>query len=213
VRKSADRWLDQLLHPDKDLAHRAVLKLGGLDGKDVALLDGLAGALGEADRTKRFWAVIGITRLARDVRLRKDVVERLVQIAQQDPEFGLRQAAIAALTQCRHRAKRTLPVLVQALQSDPNPFVRADAAQAIGQLARLAAGAGAAPALVSALRDPEEGVRRRASIALKFVPIARLDGKDMRRLARDHPDALVRSQLGAVVENIARGRACQWTRS
>jgi HEAT repeat protein len=204
VKKSAARWLDQLHHPDEGVAHRAVLKLGGLDGKDVALLDGLVDALAEADRTKRFWAVTGIARLARHVRLRKEVVERLVGIGQHDPESGIRAAAIGALTECRYRAKRTLPVLVQALQSDPSPFVRADAATAIGKLARLAAGAAAVPALVSALGDPSDGVRSRASIALKLVPLATLDGDAMRRLARKHPDAGVRRQLGTVVENMVR---------
>jgi HEAT repeat protein len=204
VRKSAAQWLDQLRHPDDEVAHRARLKLGGLEGKDAALLEGLVNAVEDTDDKRRFWALIGITRLARHMRIRKADVEKLSALAERDPAFGVRQAAVGALKECRTHARYALPAIVRALGSDPSPFVRGEAARAIGSLGRLAASA--TPALMSALADTEDSVQSDASIALKFVPVEGLDGNAIRRIATDHENPSVRSQLEVVVQNLERGK-------
>lgn len=95
-----------------------------------------------------------------------DVEESLAK----DPSFKVRVEA--ALILGRLAQRRSIPVLAGALR-DPNPGVRAAAADALGVVAEqsgdVSGPPGALPrdALVAALRDPEPGVRRAAHAALR----------------------------------------------
>jgi len=96
----------------------------------------------------------------------QDVEESLAK----DPSFKVRVEA--ALILGRLAQRRSIPALAGALR-DPNPGVRAAAADALGVVAEqsgdVSGPPGALPrdALLGALRDPEPGVRRAAHAALR----------------------------------------------
>ena len=96
----------------------------------------------------------------------EDVEESLAK----DPSFKVRVEA--ALILGRLAQRRSIPALAGALR-DPNPGVRAAAADALGVVAEQSGDAAGPPgalprdALLGALRDPEPGVRRAAHAALR----------------------------------------------
>lgn len=197
MRKSATHWLDQLDAANERLAHRARLKLGSLHAGDAWMLDDLLDAIEAEDERRRFWAITGVSCLARKRAVRgrtAEVAATLLTVARFDEAFGNRSAALGALGHCRARAEDVLPKIARILRSDPNAFVRADAARAIAALGKRAASA--VPALISALGDRDAKVRSAASIALKFVPIpSAAHRKRIARAASRHRDDDVRAQL------------------
>jgi HEAT repeat protein len=201
MRRSAAQWLEQLGDPDERRAHRARLKLGGLQSNDAWMIDGLLNAVEDEDADRRFWAIIGMTCLARKGSIGKAAAMRLAEVANRDRVFGIRQAAVGALGHCRAFARDIVPVIVRILRTDRSPYVRQEAVRALMALGRAAGSA--SPALVSALMDRDADVRRYASIALKFVPVSPLDGKAILHAASEHPDPDVRSQLRVVVRRLS----------
>ncbi len=204
MRKTVTQWLDQLRSPDERAAQRAVLKLGGLEPTDAWMVPDLMTALDDRDPKRRFWALTALGCLARTRSLGNHaavVTARVTTQARADRAFGNRQAALVVLAMCPRQTKITLPTIVHLAQADRNALVRAEAVRALGTLGRKAASA--ASMLVSALGDPDDGVRWAASIALKFVPISTSsDAIAIRRTASEHPDESVRDQLSVVLSRL-----------
>ncbi len=201
MRKSAIQWLDDLRDPDKRVAHRATLKLGGLGAADAWMVPQLVAAISEGDERRRFWAITGLWCLARKRALgitADDVCRRLIEVARTDSAFGIRQAALMVLARCPAQAETVVPAIVDVVRADADTLVREEGIRALTTLRRAAASA--AGFLVSALNDRDASVACHAAIALKFVPVKEPSlVRAVIRASKAHPDPAVRSQLEAAV--------------
>ena len=193
--KSAREWLDQLRSPDREERHRAKLKLGGLTPKDSHLLDGLADALSSQDQDRVFWSLAGIACLAKSAR---GAAPRVAQLLDH-PIFGIRQAAVYAISRIGTFDRQLALRISKVLRDDENPFVRSEAACALRSLP--GGEAGVRTALVGALSDPEAAVRLDAATTLKLLAPHEEEFLDAIRNACADPqtDLAVRDQLEVAI--------------
>ncbi len=211
MRKSAIQWLDDLRAPNKRVAHRATLKLGGLGTADAWMAAQLVAAIDEGDEHRRFWAIIGLSCLARKRALgitADDVCRRLIAVARTDRAFGIRQAALMVLARCPKQGETVVPAIVGVVRNDADTLVREEGIRALTTLRRAAASA--AEFLISALNDRDASVACHAAIALKFVPLKEPSlVRAVIRASKTHPDPAVRSQLEAAVRILRRRGAAR----
>ena len=162
---SLDRSLQQILEERDSLSYQALFELSDLSP-------------GELGRFARTWFKVPTPR-------REKVIDRLVEMAEENPELDFsavfklclkdpdasaREKAITGLWECEDRS--VIPTLVELLNTDSSGQVRASAAMALGKFASLAQdrkilsrdGELVQGSLMEALKNEQEWleVRRRA---------------------------------------------------
>ena len=157
----------------------------GFDDGDSVLLgelseDGLKPIKPEATRRERpiapaledlrasdpWTAILATVRLPRLGECARDAVPELLRIASMSPEFGMRQAAVAALADIAPDDPSAKAAVLQAL-NDTDPFVRREALQAMTKIKELS------PSDLARIKDmendPHEDVRDWSEIALRNI--------------------------------------------
>jgi len=154
-------WLKALLSENAAERKAATLALGGVDSETRVDVSPLLDALGSADENTRFWSVVALGRLEKQSEV---ALGGLIALAGSDPAFGLRQAAVSAISQIAIDAQHVREALFAAL-ADPSEFVRRESLQAIAKLSRLSE---REVALVQGLEgDPSDTVVNWTRIALR----------------------------------------------
>ena len=156
---------------DSPLAFNALMAAAAIDG---SMSDDKAQALlSDPDPVKRMVAV----RLGRGA-----ILERVLPLLRSDPSPKVRAAAVQALIDQRGAA--AMADVLRAL-SDPDVFVRAEAARALGQL-----GAVAVPPLLDLAKTGTPESAQAAVLALESTGAAGIDA--LHEVAANHPDASIR---------------------
>ena len=128
-----EEWLDWLVGGDEQRAHDACLALGGIGPDDGIAPDPFVAALSSANENVVFWATIALARLGPKA---ARATPTLVEISSQHPAFGVRQAAVSALSQIIPSDPLVKVALLAALQ-DPHAAVRREALQALTRVRAL----------------------------------------------------------------------------
>jgi HEAT repeat protein len=163
IRGTPEDWLAWLVGPDPRKRKEAKLILGGLTPDDEAALVPLAKALASNDDVIVFWSVVALTRLGRRA---TSAVPALCRLANFHAQFGMRQAAVAALGQIAPGDGAAKAAVLNAI-SDLSPFVRREALQAIcafDSLSNVELGR-----IRAAASDPDETVARWSKAALRNI--------------------------------------------
>jgi len=134
---------------------RAANALGKI--RTEAACSGLLVALNDPDSLVRSRAALALGKIGAEI-----AVEPLLS-AQSDQNFHVRWSATKALELIG--SEKAVSGLLQALNNDPDPYVRSQAASALGQIGSVVAKAG----LKIALNDPDSLVRERVIKALKLI--------------------------------------------
>lgn len=161
MRVSPEVWLARLKNKDENTHHEAKRFLGGLTPSDREYVPGLTQALKSDDSEFRFWAATALACIRSEAR---DAVPELIALLQ-DEVFGNRQSAAHALGCIGPAANPAVPELVKALSGDRNMLVRQEIVRALGGIGTPEA----ITALIGALADPDQDVRRYAVISLKML--------------------------------------------
>ncbi len=160
---SSKDWLEWLTGPDEGRQKEATLILGGLTPDDPVDLGPLLFGLLSSDRQVRFWSIVAVGRLGPGA---AGALPELKRIALCDPEFGLREGAVSALTRIAP-ADSAVKATVFAALGDTHPAVRREALRATMRLPAIS------PAELTAIkgleRDPDAGVVRWSEIALRNI--------------------------------------------
>jgi HEAT repeat protein len=187
-------WLRLLTSADPDDCHRAKYKLGSLTPEDGHFFAALLDAARQPDWRVRFMALVALKRLGR---FPPELVP-VVREALHDPVQAVLETAIDISPLFAELDSVMTDRVAYLLASDPNPFVRRGAAQAVG--AMVAKGAKVMPHVIGATADPDLFVRTRTAIAIKLLgPLGTLAAERMFELARADPDANIRNQASAAL--------------
>jgi len=156
-------WFSWLSGTDPVKRKTATLILGGLEPEDPVDPVSLGEGLKNSSKDIVFWTVIGLGRLGARAQA---FVPRLSEIVESYEGFGLRQAAILAITRIAPTHPHTKYALLGALH-DSSPFVRREALQALIKVRPLS------PSDLEEIRklenDGDETVARWAGIALANI--------------------------------------------
>jgi len=161
-------WFSWLAGTDDTKWKDATLILGGLESNDPVDIQALSVGLKSGHKDVAFWTVVGLGRLGHRA---AECLPELIEIVTQHERFGLRQAAVMAITKINPEDARTKRALLRAL-SDESPFVRREAVHALIKVRPLSS---LDLQRIRALKeDPDDAVARWAGIAL--VNIQRATG-------------------------------------
>ena len=135
----------------------------------------------------RFWAIDTLARLGKaDPRLAPKVCTQLEGVGHDDKDPAIRAAAVFVVAELDEDAGRAVRLLTRVLtDKQARPAARARAAEALGKFGPKARFA--EPALVSALREPDPLLARRAAASLGRVGAG--DGEALPALYRLAVDA------------------------
>ena len=128
-----DEWLEWLLGPDAARRNEAKLFLGGLQPDDEIQLTPLLRGLESSNHDITFWSIVAVTGLAGRA---GSAAGKLRELARGHAEFGIRQAAVAALSKVSPADDQTRMTILKALE-DESRFVRREALQALISVPRL----------------------------------------------------------------------------
>lgn len=164
--------VERLSDPEARVRSAAAAALGlGMPHTPSAATPALVRLLGDADAGVRRSALAALGRLpSATPRVSTAILNRLLD----DSETPVRSAAAAALGELRPGRPQVVHGLTAALV-DTDPYVRAEAARALGRLGSAARTA--APALQGVLETPgeKEIVRRQAQYALRSIAVEAAD--------------------------------------
>lgn len=199
----ARELLANLSHPDEAIRHKATLALGGCGREHRAWAPELIDAVRHGSPEVRFWAATALPRVAPDP---ADAVPALIALLSDPDMWANRQVAASGLAKIgRPAAQDAVPALARALATDDNHFVRESVVRSLRDLAVW--NADAITALIEALDDPEDGVKREAAGQLSGLGERAHDAVPaLRRLAEREEEAeAVRSQATSALESILSG--------
>jgi HEAT repeat protein len=193
-RRSPQSWLKLLTSEDADEQHRAKYKLGSLTPDDDHFFRVLTGGVRAPDQRVRLMSLVGLKCLGQ---FPPELVA-VVKGALSDPVQAVRQAGLGIVSDFDVFDDDLVQLVVRLLQSDPDKWVRRDAASTAGALARK--GAATLPNLIAATHDDDTSVRRGAVIAIKLLgPIGVAAASRMWELLRYDADEGVRNQAEAAL--------------
>jgi len=199
----ARELLANLSHPDGSIRHKATLALGSCGRAHRAWAPDLIDAVEHGGPGVRFWAATALGRIGPDP---DQAVPPLIALLTDPDEFANRQAAAMALAEIgRPAAREAIPGLAGVLEADDNKWVRDSVVRSLGDLA--VHDPEAIPALITALDDPDEGVRNNAAEQLRVLGGRARDAVPaLRRLLdRDNEPEAVRLRARTAVETILSG--------
>jgi HEAT repeat protein len=127
VHGTPEDWLAWLTGVDARKRKEATLIMGGLRPGDVKRIAPLVDGLASPDGDIVFWCAVGLKRLGEQAAL---AIPELARIAVGYEQFGVRQAAVAALSKIGPRDRTSKAAVLRGLE-DPNPFVRREALEAL----------------------------------------------------------------------------------
>jgi HEAT repeat protein len=157
----------------------------------------LIAALEAHDPDFRFWVVTALSSIGSEART---AVPRLFGLLR-DPAFGIRQAVAHALGQIDPEADALVPALLETLAADENEFVREEVIRALGRVGTPQA----VNALVAALGDRDNDVRRWAAIGLKMLGSkAKHAIEDVRKALATNLDDIVRADLEIALQRMEK---------
>jgi HEAT repeat protein len=162
--KSLAEWVEQSAHYIPELRREAIKAIGSLGPAARPALPVLIRATRDENQEVRFWAVDGLRRMGRDAR---DAAPALVTVLGDDVR-PVQEAARSALEAI---GPVTVPLLVPLLRN-PDPWLRANAAEALGVIGSPKSRA--VPEIARLLSDDSLWVRASAAWSLgHFGPEAR----------------------------------------
>jgi len=126
-RGGPEDWLKWLVSGDADLSQEARMALGGIFPADGVAPDHFLASLSSSDDTIVFWSVVALAQLGP---ASLAAIPNLVEISARHDAFGIRQAAVDALSRIGPDHPAVKPAVLAALK-DQSPFVRRDALQAL----------------------------------------------------------------------------------
>lgn len=156
-------WFSWLSGADPLKSQTATLILGGLEPEDPVDPADLSEGLESSANDVVFWTVVGLGRLGAKAHA---YLPRLAEIVEKHERFGLRQAAILAITRIAPGDPHTKYALMGALR-DPSPFVRREAVQAFIKVRPLSSSD--LEAISKLQQDSDEAVARWAGITLADI--------------------------------------------
>jgi HEAT repeat protein len=160
-------WLAWLIGTDVAKRREAVLALQSLTPDDAVPVSPLVQALGAQNDLLVFWSAIALGCLGRRA---ARAVPALARIANEHPQFGTRQAAVNALSRIAPGSREAKAAVMGAL-TDPNPFVRREALQALIAFKNLSVEELSRIKLLE--HDPEQAVASWSEIALRNIRLRR----------------------------------------
>ena len=155
-----------LRDPDAGVRGNAVRGLAVSGETARPAVPALAAALLDSDATVRVLSARALIRIQPGPASRATAMPVILK-SLSDPARSARWAATEALVEVQGEPAAIVPALAERLQQDPFNQVRIAAARALRQLGDSAQPA--LPALLTALTDPDSGVRNVAAAALKRI--------------------------------------------
>ncbi len=157
------KLLADLTDPSNDVHEEAATALAACGPEDKAAVPALVGGVTHTNPDVRFWAVVALGRIGPDA---SEGVSALV-MRLGDPVIAIRQAAAKALPKIGSAAvAEGVPALLDLFRTDEKWSVRIDCSQALRDLG--AQSSELVDALIDALADPDEFVRKEAVIGLEY---------------------------------------------
>ena len=200
---AASEHLANLNHADGSIRKKATLALGGCDRTHSDWAADLIAGITDGSPGVRFWAATALGRVAPDP---DQAVPPLIELLTDQDKLANRQVAAGALaTIGQPAAGAAVPALARVLATDDSHFVRADAVRALQTLAVW--NTGAISVLVSALDDPDEGVRHVATQGLFLLGVRAGDAVPaLRRRAENGEETeALRAEASRAAERILSG--------
>lgn len=158
-------WLAWLTSGEEVLMREATFALGGISPSDGFVPDHFQEALSSPNERIVFWSIVALGRLERGS---LPAIPKLVEISAQHRAFGVRQAAVQAISKIAPESVQAKQAIFSAFE-DASEFVRREALQAVIAIPKLNA------ADINVIRqmsdDPDRDVSRWSEIALRNIQL------------------------------------------
>ena len=165
MKNAAAKYLALLQSPNEDERHEARLALGGVEPEDNWEIAPLILAAASSNTDLVFWSVTALGRLHHRA---ESAVRTLGDLARSHPAFGVRQAALHALSEIDPGSSIARAAIFSAFE-DESPFVRREALQsAISVPAHTAEELEQIGAMAA---DPDQTVSAWSEVALRNIRV------------------------------------------